>query len=124
MFTYSTIGTVNGDISFGSNIIRPTFQFVGTLLPPSPPIRTLFFDVNRDDILEGQEIGLFTIEPTTSFDGFLPRFQSVKIIFTDSNSEWIAISYHACTNVLVFFSDYIIHHFLMIIEHNRQSRVK
>ena len=103
MFTYSTIGTANGDISFGSNIIRPTFQFVGTLLPPSPPIRTLFFDVNRDDILEGQEIGLFTIEPTTSFDGFLPRFQSVKIIFTDSNSEWIAISYHACTNVLVFF---------------------
>ena len=85
------IVTVNGDISFGSNIIRPTFQFVGTLLPPSPPIRTITLDVNTDNILEGQEIGLLTIAPSTFFDGFVPRFQSVKIIITDSNSEWIAI---------------------------------
>ena len=117
MFTYSTIGTANGDISFGSNIIRPTFQFVGTLLPPSPPVRTITFTVNFDDILEGQEIGLFTIEPSTSFDGFLPRFQSVKIIITDSNSEWIAICYHACTmhQCTCFFSDYVIHHFLLLL---------
>ena len=81
------IGTVNGDISFGSNIIRPTFEFVGTLLPPSPPVRILTFDVIRDDILEGQEIGLLTIAPSTSFNGFHPRFHSVKIIITDSNSE-------------------------------------
>ena len=85
------IVTANGDISFGSNIIRPTFQFVGTLLPPSPPIRTLTFDVNADNVLEGQEIGLLTIAPSTSFDGFLPRFQTVRIIINDSNSEWIAL---------------------------------
>ena len=85
------IVAANGDISFGSNIIRPTFQFVGTLLPPSPPVRTITFDVNRDDILEGQEIGLLTIAPSTSFDGFLPRFQTVRIIINDANSEWIAL---------------------------------
>ena len=79
--------TANGDISFGSNIIRPTFVFVGTLLPPSPLIRTLIYDVNRDDILEGQEIGLLTIAPSTSFDGFVPRFQTVRIIINDSNGE-------------------------------------
>ena len=92
------IVTANGDISFGSNIIRPTFQFVGTLLPPSPPIRTITFDVNTDNILEGQEIGLLTIAPSTSFVGFVPRFQSVQIIITDSNSKWIAIYYLACVH--------------------------
>ena len=80
------IDTANGDISFGPNIIRPTFQFIGTLPPTSPPVRFITFEVIADNILEGQEIGLLTIAPSTSFDGFLPRFQSVKIIITDSNS--------------------------------------
>ena len=99
MFTYY-IGTANGDISFGSNIIRPTFQFVGTLLPPSPPVRTITFDVNRDEILEGQEIGLLTIAPSTSFEGFVPRFQTVRIIIEDSNSECIVL-YSLFTLLLV-----------------------
>ena len=71
------IDTVNGDISFGSNIIRPTFEFVGTLLPPSPPVRILTFDVIRDDILEGQEIGLLTIAPSTSL-WFSPKISQCE----------------------------------------------
>ena len=93
------IVAANGDISFGSNIIRPTFQFVGTLLPPSPPVRTLTFDVNHDDILEGQEIGLLTIAPSTSFDGFVPRFQTARIIINDSNSELMQFFNHALLHV-------------------------
>ena len=49
--------------------------------------------MNDDNILEGQEIGLLTIERSASFDGFLPRFQSVRIVINDSNSEWIKLSF-------------------------------
>ena len=86
LYTKHYIGTANGDISFGSSTIRPTFQFIGTL-PPRIPFRFITFDVNTDNILEGQEIGLLTIAPSTVFDGFAPRFQSVRIIIEDSNSE-------------------------------------
>ena len=100
------IATANGDISFGSSIIRPTFMFVGTLPPlPSPQFRFISVRLNSDDILEGQETGILTIAPSTFFDGFLSRFQCVKIIIMDSNSEWIAIlpcTHHiACFHVIV-----------------------
>ena len=80
------VAIANGDISFGSNIIRPTFEFVGTLPPTSPPARSITFRLNTDDILEGQEVGLLTIAPSTVFNGFAPRFQIVRIIINDSNS--------------------------------------
>ena len=54
-------------------------------------IRDISLAVNRDNILEGQEIGLLTIAPSTAFQGFGPRFQTVRIIINDSNSEWIAM---------------------------------
>ena len=81
------IGTENGDISFNiEDTIRPLFNFTGTL-PPNIPFRFISFAVNADDILEGQEIGLLTIEPSTAFQGFGPRFQTLRIIINDSNSE-------------------------------------
>ena len=95
----SIIGTANGDISFGSTVIRPTFEFVGTLPPTSPPARFISFRLNADDILEGQEIGLLTIAPSTLFNSFVPRFQSVRIIINDSNSEWMQFFYHALLHV-------------------------
>ena len=91
---YVYICTANGDISFGSNIIRPTFQFIGTLTP-TMPVRVVTIEVISDDILEGQEIGLLTIAPSTAFDGFAPRFQSVRIIIDDSNSE-CTMYFHVC----------------------------
>ena len=87
MFIIFYIGTVNGDISFGG-VNRPVFQFIGTLLPTSPPARFITFEVKADDIIEGQEIGLLKIvAPSTFSDGFVPRFQSVRIIIDDSNSK-------------------------------------
>ena len=83
MYNYY-IGTEDGDINFGPSIFRPTYLFVGTLLPPLPPVRFITINVNADKILEGQEIGLLTIAPSTSFDGFSPRFQTVRIIINDS----------------------------------------
>ena len=86
------VAIANGDISFGSNIIRPTFVFVGTLPPPpSPQFRFISFRLNSDNILEGQEVGRLTIAPSTNFDGFAPRFQTVMIVINDSNSEWIVL---------------------------------
>ena len=80
MYNYY-IGTGNGDIDFGTDgDIRPTFVFVGT---PSFPARFITIDVNADNVVEGQEIGLLTIAPSTSFNGFTPRFQSVRIIISD-----------------------------------------
>ena len=74
-------------------------MFVGTLLPPSPQVRALTFDVNHDDILEGQEIGLLTIASSTAFDGFVPRFQTVRIIINDTNSKWMQFFNHAPLHV-------------------------
>ena len=100
------IGTANGDIDFGSrssgirpfsnfhaiNIDnQPTFQFIGS--GTGSQFHFITFDVNADNILEGQEIGLLTIERSTYFDGFLPRFQSVRIVINDTNSEWIELSF-------------------------------
>ena len=74
----SDIFAANGDISFGlSTLIQPTFGFSARLIQ---------FDVNFDNILESQEIGLLTIASSAAFDGFVPRFQSVRIIIDDSNS--------------------------------------
>ena len=84
-------GLGDGDIDFGFNIdTRPTFQFIGS--GPGSQFRFITIYVNDDNILEAQEIGLLTIAPSTSFDGFLPKFRSVRIIINDSNSEWIILS--------------------------------
>ena len=73
---------VLGDISFGAGVIRPTFTF----LPNAPPDeRIVIFSVNRDNVIEGQEVGQLQIAPSTSFDGFTPLFQNVRI--NDANSE-------------------------------------
>ena len=90
---YILFGVANGDIDLGSDIIRPTFMFVG----PGSPVRIIAFSLNFDDILEGQEIGILTIAPSTAFDGFAPRFQSVRIIINDSNSEWDGLQ---CTHAM------------------------
>ena len=67
-----------------------------------------------DNILEGQEIGLITIERSTSFDGFLPRFQSVRIVIIDSNSEWIKLSLQYCIACLIVLVAYILQSFYQI----------
>ena len=45
------------------------------------------FNVINDNIVEGQEIGQLQIARSTSFDGFTPLFQNVRIIINDANSE-------------------------------------
>ena len=69
-------------------MIRPIIRFRAEDLPED---RTIFFNVLRDNIVEGQEIGQLQIAPSTSFDGFTPLFQNVRIIITDSNSELIQL---------------------------------
>ena len=77
--------TATGDISFGTGVIRPTFNF----LPNAPPEdRVVTFSVIRDRVIEGQEIGQLQITRSTSFDGFEPLFQNVRIIINDANSKF------------------------------------
>ena len=65
-------------------MIRPTFIFRADDLPED---RIVSFNVIRDNIVEGQEIGQLQIARSTSFAGFEPMFQNVRIIITDVNSE-------------------------------------
>ena len=82
MFMY--FPAAEGDISFGVNVIRPTFRFRADDFPED---RVVTFNVIRDNIVEGQEIGQLQIARSTSFDGFEPMFQNVRIIINDVNSE-------------------------------------
>ena len=83
-YGYYCCSTANGDINFGARVIRPTFTF-----NPNAPSdeRIVTFSVNRDNVVEDQEIGQLQIVPSTSFDGFMPLFQNVRIIINDVNSE-------------------------------------
>ena len=76
----------DGDITFGAGVIRPILRFRADDLPED---RIVTFNVIRDNIVEGQEIGQVQIAPSTPnlFKGFEPLFQNVKIIITDANSE-------------------------------------
>ena len=65
-------------------MIRPTFRFRADDLPED---RIVVFNVIRDNIVEGQEIGQLQIARSTSFDGFEPMFQNVRITINDANSE-------------------------------------
>ena len=47
----------------------------------------MFFNIIRDNVVEGQEIGQLEIAQSSSFDGFTPLFQNVRIIINDANSE-------------------------------------
>ena len=85
--------TANGDISFGAGVIRPTFTFNPN---DAPEDRVVSFSVNHDNVIEGQEIGQLKIAPSTSFDGFEPLFQNVRIIINDANSEF--------SNLTAYFS--------------------
>ena len=80
------IPTADGDISFGANAIRPTFRFRADDLPED---RVVTFNVIRDNIVEGQEVGQLQIARSASFDGFEPMFQNVRIIINDSNGEFV-----------------------------------
>ena len=76
--------TADGDISFGAGVIRPTFRFRADDVPED---RVVTFNVINDNVVEGQEIGQLQIVRSTSFDGFTPLFQNVRIIINDTNSE-------------------------------------
>ena len=80
------LSTANGDLSFGTGVIRPTFTFNPNNFPED---RVVTFSVIRDNVVEGQEIGQLQIQRSTAFDGFTPLFQNVRIIMNDSNSECI-----------------------------------
>ena len=84
-YGYYCCSTANGDISFGPGVIRPTFTFLPNDLPED---RVVTFSVIRDNVIDGQEIGQLQIAPSTSFDGFVPQFQNVRITINDSNSEF------------------------------------
>ena len=83
-YGYYCCSIANGDISFGAGVIRPTYYFNPN---DAPEDHIVTFSVNRDSVIEGQEIGQLQIAPSTSFDGFEPLFQNVRIIINDSNSE-------------------------------------
>ena len=83
-YSYYCCPIANGDISFGAGVIRPTFTFNPN---DAPEDRVVTFSVIRDNVVEGQEIGQLQIAPSTSFDGFTPLFQNLRIIINDSNSE-------------------------------------
>ena len=53
----------------------------------APENRTVTFNVIRDNVVEGQEIGQLQIHHSAAFDGFAPLFQNVRIIINDFNSE-------------------------------------
>ena len=67
-----------GDITFGSS--RPNIQFSGSIITPT---------IVNDDIIEGEEIGQFKIfiSGSSSFNGFAPRFQSVRMLLTDDDGK-------------------------------------
>ena len=77
----------NGDIDFGG-YGRPTVPFIASS-GSSFLNHFISFALNADNVFEGQETGLVTIALSTAFDGFVPRFQSVRIIIHDSNGECI-----------------------------------
>ena len=83
-YGYYCCSTATGDISFGAGVIRPTFVFNPN---DAPADSIVTFSVNLDNVIEGQEIGQLQIAPSTSFDGFEPLFQNVRIIINDANSE-------------------------------------
>ena len=86
------ISIADGDVSFGANVIRPTFRFRADDLPED---RVVTFNVTRDNLFESEEIGQLQIAYSTSFDGFGPMFQNVRIIINDNNSEFVLRYYVA-----------------------------
>ena len=90
-YSYYCCPIANGDISFGAWVIRPTFTFDPNNAPED---HIVTFSVIRDNVVEDQEIGQLQIAPSTSFDGFTPLFQNVRIIINDANSE---SSYRQCS---------------------------
>ena len=78
------VSIANGDISFGTGVIRPTFRFRAD---DAPEDRIVSFNVIRDNLVEGQEICQLQIAYSTSFNGFTPLFQNVRIIINNANSE-------------------------------------
>ena len=87
MFLMSIVSIADGDVSFGTGVIRPSFIFRPNDLPED---RIVTFNVIHDNLVEGQEIGQLEIAYSTSFNGFTPLFQNLRIIIQDANSESIA----------------------------------
>ena len=88
------ISIADGDVSFGANVnvTRPTFRFSPDDVPED---RIVTFNVTRDNLFESEEIGQLQIAYSTSFDGFGPMFQNVRIIIKDNNGEFVLRYYVA-----------------------------
>ena len=79
----------NGDLDFQSMTIRPIFQYRHSSI-----LKFITFHLNYDNIIEGQEIGEMSIDQSIAFDGFTPRYQTVRIIINDSNGTTFLVLYH------------------------------
>ena len=84
MYSCSTL-TGNGDISLESGVSFTYFPNV------SAEDHVVTLNVTRDNIVEGQEIGQLQIAQSTSFAGFEPNFQNVRIIINDPSCELLHI---------------------------------
>ena len=83
------ISIADSDVTFGAMDDFMRLRFSPDDVPED---RIVTFNVTSDNIVEGQEIGQLQIVRSTSFDGFEPMFQNVRIIINDSNSELVHIT--------------------------------
>ena len=61
---------------------QPTFQY-----SRSRDERTIVFNIINDNTIEDTEVGQLSISPSTAFDGFGQRFQSLQITIIDDDSK-------------------------------------
>ena len=89
------MSAANGDVSFGDGCNSfPQFHFSDM---------EISFDLLRDNIYEGTEIGELSLAPDpANFDGHTPLFKSVRIVIKDEG-EMNDIDYYTLIVIELFF---------------------